>query len=124
MFLKAIAADARPREKLLKQGPSALADADLAALLLRTGLRCTSVLQPEQQLLDAFDGLAGLMHAGPAGLARVKGLGPAKRAEITAVNEIARRALARQLAPRPVFDVPAKVKDYLRLQLVGLPHEV
>ena len=48
----------------------------------------------------------------------VKGLGPAKRAEIAAMMELARRSLAeRAEGARPVFDAPAKVKDYLRLQL-------
>lgn len=124
MVLKDIPRDARPREKLLAQGPAALADAELVALLLRTGLRGTSVLQLAQQLLDAFDGPRGLLQALPQDLARIKGLGPAKRAEIAAVMELARRSLAQQLAEQPVFDSPQRVKDYLRLQLGHLDHEV
>ena len=54
----------------------------------------------------------------------MKGLGPAKRAEIAAIMELARRSLAEALKERPVFDAPAKVKDYLRLQLGTRPHEV
>ncbi|HWH74865.1 MAG TPA: DNA repair protein RadC, partial [Methylibium sp.] len=57
-------------------------------------------------------------------LARVKGLGPAKRAELAAVLEIARRTLSAQLAAAPVFDSPQAVKDYLQLQLAHQPHEV
>jgi DNA repair protein RadC len=124
MVLKDIPAEARPREKLLQRGPAALADAELIALLLRTGYRGTTVLQLAQSLLDAFGGLQGLLHASAADLKRVKGLGPAKRAEMAAVIELARRSLAQQLAREPVFDAPAKVKDYLRLQLGHLGHEV
>jgi len=124
MVLKDIPADARPREKLLAQGAGALADAELVALLLGTGLRGRSVLQLAQQTLDAFGGLAGLLQAGPSELRRVKGLGPAKRAGIAAVMELARRSLARQLEKRPVFDSPQRVKDYLRLRLGHLAHEV
>jgi DNA repair protein RadC len=124
MVMKDTPADARPREKLLALGPAALADAELIALLLRTGLPGLSVLQLAQQMLDSFGGLAGLLHAGPADLKRVKGLGPAKRAEVSAVIELARRSLVQELVAKPVFDVPAKVKDYLRLQLGGHPHEV
>jgi DNA repair protein RadC len=124
MVLKDIPRDARPREKLLAQGPAALADAELIALLLRTGLKGISVLQLAQNLLDVFGGLAGLLHAGPQDLKRVKGLGPAKRAEMAAVIELARRSLAQELVQRPVFDAPAKVKDYLRLQIGERDHEV
>jgi len=124
MVLKDIPAGARPREKLLAQGPGALADAELIALLLRTGFKGTSVLHLAQQMLDALGGLGGLLQAQPADLKRIKGLGPAKRAEIAAVMELARRSLAQQLSERPVFDTPQRVKDYLRMQLGHLNHEV
>ena len=124
MVLKDIPRDARPREKLLALGPAALADAELIALLLRTGLPGVSVLQLAQNLLDEFKGLAGLLHAGPQDLKRVKGLGPAKRAEMAAVVELARRSLAQELTQRPLFDEPAKVRDYLCLQLAQREHEV
>lgn len=124
MSIKDLPADARPREKLLALGPAALADAELLALLLRTGLKGTPVLQLAQQLLQGFGGVAGLLHAGADELKRVKGLGPAKRAELVAVLELARRALAQALQARPVFESPSQVKDYLRLKLAALPHEV
>jgi DNA repair protein RadC len=123
-MFKDIPASARPREKLLALGPAALADAELIALLLRTGLAGTGVLQLAEQLLAAFGGLPGLLRAGPDELKRVKGLGPAKRAEVAAVLELARRSIASELGARPVFDSPGKVKDYLQLQLAGREHEV
>ena len=124
MVLKDIPPDARPREKLLAHGPAALADAELVALLLRTGLPGISVLQLAANMLKTFGGLRGLLHADAADLKRVKGLGPAKRAEIAAIVELARRSLAEELAARPVFDSPAKVKDYVRLRLGARTHEV
>ena len=123
-MIKDIPPDARPREKLLAQGPAALADAELIALLLRTGLKGISVLQLAQSLLDEFGGLAGLLHAGPADLKRVKGLGPAKRAEVAAVVELARRSPQQRLEERPAFDAPERVRDYLRLHLGTREHEV
>ncbi|MBS0442919.1 MAG: DNA repair protein RadC [Proteobacteria bacterium] len=122
--MKDLPPDARPREKLLAQGPAALADAELVALLLRTGLKGTSVLQLAQQVLDAFGGVAGLLHAEAADLKRIKGLGPAKRAELAAVVELARRSLQQRLADRPAFDSPQAVRDYLQLQLAAREHEV
>ncbi len=123
-MIKDLPPDARPREKLLAQGPGALADAELVALLLRTGLKGTPVLQLAQQVLDAFGGPAGLLHADAAALKRIKGLGPAKRAELAAVIELARRALQQRLADRPAFASPGAVRDYLRLQLAEREHEV
>ena len=125
MPLKDLPPDARPREKLLARGPAALGDAELLALLLRTGLAGTSVLQLAQQLLDEFGGIAGLLNTSADDLKRVKGLGgPAKRAELVAVLELARRALAQQLRQRTALDSATAVKDYLQLHLGQRPHEV
>ena len=125
MSLKDLPADARPREKLLARGASALSDAELLALLLRTGLAGKSVLHLAQELLDEFGGIAGLLHTGADELKRIKGLGgAAKRAELLAVLELARRALAQQLQDKPMFESPAAVKDYLQLQLAQRRHEV
>ena len=125
MTLKNLPPEARPREKLLARGAGALSDAELLALLLRTGTAGRGVLQMAQEVLDAFDGVAGLLHASADDLKRVKGLGgSAKRAELIAVLELARRALAEQLRERPVFDSANAVKDYLQLQLAQRPHEV
>ncbi len=124
MTIKDLPAAARPREKLLAHGAASLADAELLALLLRTGLRGQGVLQLADAVLRRFDGFAGLLHARVADLAGIKGLGPAKRAELAAVIEMARRAIGQKLAAAPVFDSPQAVKDHLQLQLGGLPHEV
>ena len=125
MTLKDLPPDARPREKLLARGAGALSDAELLALLLRTGTAGRGVLQMAQEVLDSFGGLAGLLHASADDLKRIKGLGgSAKRAELVAVLELARRALAEQLRAEPVFETPGAVKDYVQLQLGQRPHEV
>ena len=124
MTITDLPAALRPREKLLAHGAAALGDAELLALLLRTGLPGTGVLQLAQQLLDVFGGLGGLLNADADTLRRVKGLGPAKRAELAAVLELARRSMAHQLREQPLFDTPGRVKDYLRLRLAGHDHEV
>lgn len=122
--LKGLPADARPREKLLQRGPGALSDAELLALLLRTGIQGKNVLLLAQELVDRFGGVAGLLHSGADALKAVKGLGPAKRAELMAVVELARRALAQELKERPLFDSPQAVAHYLQLHLGHKPHEV
>lgn len=122
--LKSLPADARPREKLLTRGPSALSDAELLAILLRTGIAGKGVLQMAQELLDTFGGISGLLHTNAEGLNTIKGLGPAKRAEVVAVLELARRALAQVLQEKALFDSPKAVRDYLQLQLGAKQHEV
>ncbi|PHM21517.1 MAG: hypothetical protein CK604_03795 [Curvibacter sp. PD_MW3] len=127
MPLKDLPPDARPREKLLARGPGALSDAELLALLLRTGLAGKGVLQLAQELLDGqtgFGGMSGLLHATADDLKRIKGLGPAKRAELVAVLELARRAMAEQLKERAALDTPEAVKHYLQLHLGAKKHEV
>lgn len=125
MALNDLPADARPREKLLARGPAALSDTELIALLLRTGTRKHGVLQMAQQVRDHFDGLAGLLHASGEQLRQVHGLGgTAKRAELMAVLELARRAMAEQLKEREVFGSPDAVKNYLQLHLAHRKHEV
>ena len=84
MLLKDIPQDSRPREKLLARGAAALSDAELLALLLRTGLPGKNALQMGQELVDTFGGVAGLLHTGPEALKSIKGLGPAKMAELMA----------------------------------------
>ena len=124
MLLKNLPHDARPREKLLARGPGALSDAELLALLLRTGMKGKNVLQLAQELVDKFGGIAGLLHTNPEALKSIKGLGPAKRAELSAVVELARRALAQKLQAQPLFDNPQAARDYVQLHLGQHPHEV
>jgi len=125
MTFKDLPPGMRPREKLVARGASALGDAELLALLLRTGLPGKNVLQLAQEVLERFGGLAGLLRASLDDLKAVKGLGgTAKRAQLAAVLELARRALAEQLQARAVFDSPDAVGQYLQLHLGGRPHEV
>ena len=124
MILKDLPEDARPREKLLARGAGALSDAELLALLLRSGIPGKNALQMGQELLDNFGGVAGLLHTSPQALKSIKGLGPAKGAEIVAVLELARRALAAQLKDKPLFSTPQAVREYLQLQLGSRQHEI
>ncbi len=122
--MKDLPAALRPREKLLSLGPAALADAELLALLLRTGLKGQGVLHLAESLLMQLGGIGGLLTSSSLQLQGIKGLGPAKRAELMAVMELARRGLTAGLREEPVFTTPQRVKDYLQMRLGSLPHEV
>jgi DNA repair protein RadC len=123
MSMKDLPVDARPREKLLARGPQALSDVELLAILLRTGMVGKNVFQLSEELLGP-DGIAGLLQATAQSLQLVKGLGPAKQAELLAVFELARRALSQRLKEREAFQTPDAVKQYLQLQLAHKNHEV
>ena len=122
--LLGLPAESRPREKLLARGADALSDAELLALLLRTGIHGKHVMLLAQELLEGLGGVGGLLHAAPAALARIKGLGPAKRAELLAVMALAKRALQHGLREQPLFNSPVAVREYLQLQMGGRAHEV
>ncbi|HEX8962368.1 MAG TPA: DNA repair protein RadC [Rhodocyclaceae bacterium] len=115
----------RPRERLLARGAAVLSDAELLAIFLRVGIRGKSAVDLARELLDRFGGsLARLAHADAARLAALPGLGPAKAAQLVATLELARRALAEEVRAGELLSSPGAVRDWLRLQLAALPHEV
>ena len=105
----------RPRERLLAEGPKVLSDAELLAVLLRTGLPGKSAVDLARDLLKKYKGIAAMLEAGD--LETVSGLGPAKRAQFAAAIELSRRALREELEKRSALTSPGAVRDYLRLAL-------
>ena len=117
--------DQRPRERLLALGPGALSDAELLAIFLRVGVRGMSAVNLARALLVHFDNsLARLAAATPQELTAVNGIGPAKAAQLVATLELARRGLHEELRQRATLNAPGAVRDWLRLRLGSLPHEV
>ena len=115
----------RPRERLARQGAAALSDAELLAIFLRVGLPGKSAVDLARELLDCFHGdLASLAAAGTGELARVRGIGPAKAAQLAAALELARRALAAPMKLKDALTSPESVRDWLKLALGQTPHEV
>lgn len=115
----------RPRERLALQGAAALSDAELLAIFLRVGVRGKSAVDLARELLASFDGdLAALGGASTKELARLPGIGPAKAAQLAATLELARRALAGPLKLKDALASPQAVRDWLRLSLGNLQHEV
>ena len=88
----------RPRERLLAKGPDALSDAQLLAILLRTGRRDSSAVQVAIELLSRVGGIGGLAMCGVEELCAIQGIGPAKAAQLKAAVELGRRSLAAPLS--------------------------
>ena len=111
----------RPRERLLAQGARTLSDAELLAVILRTGVRGKSAVELGREILTRFKGIAGMFGADLSG---VKGLGPAKRAQFEAAIELARRSIGERMAQDDALTSPGAVRDYLKLAISSREHEV
>jgi DNA repair protein RadC len=115
-------ASERPRERLLAAGAAALSDAELLAAVIGTGVRGRSAVDVARDALARFGGLAAVLAAG-RDVACIPGIGPARCATLAAGFELARRALAEDLARGDVLTSPEAVRDYLRLSLAARPFE-
>lgn len=117
-------ADERPREKLLKQGASALSDAELLAIFLRTGVAGKSAVDLARDLLNHFGSLRALLQASNSEFCEAKGLGDAKYTQLQAVLEMARRHLLETLQRGDALSSPQAAYQYLTAQLRDYSHEV
>lgn len=121
--IKDIEESQRPRERLEKQGASALSDAELLAILLRVGMKGTSAVQLGQRLLYLCEGLEGLMRVTFTELCQVEGIGPAKAAQIKAALELGDRIARKQPGDRVLITSPQDVADQVHYKMVGLEQE-
>ena len=121
MAISDLRPEERPRERLLARGASALSDAELVAILLRTGLRGKSAIDLADDLLKKYGSVAKMLESDLRG---IKGLGPAKSAQFAAAFEILRRSLDEKLKERSALTSPGAVRDYLRLTLGRRDEEI
>jgi len=111
-------ADQRPRERLIQHGAAMLSDAELLAVFLRVGVKGKSAVALGHDMLGHFGSLHSLFSAPLACFSLINGLGPAKFAQLQAVLELAKRALAEDLKEGILLSSPQSVKSYLQL-LIG-----
>ena len=86
----------RPREKLARVGAEALGDNELVALVLGSGTRSRGALLVAHDVIDAADGVQGLVRIGLDELCRVPGVGQSRAARLMAAVELGRRTLVRR----------------------------
>ncbi|MBS7529239.1 DNA repair protein RadC [Hazenella sp. IB182353] len=91
LLLKDIPSEERPRERFIKYGPDQVTNAELIALLLRTGRSGESVLALAQRVLSEVGGLQQLVHTTWEELIQINGIGPAKAIQLTSGVELGRR---------------------------------
>lgn len=104
----------RPYEKCLKQGAEALSDAELLAVLLRTGTKGENVLALAKRLLyeDGGAGLLGIHQFSFQSLMKLKGIGKVKAVQILCLSELAKRLSKASVEPRLRFSSPQSVAEY------------
>ncbi|HTV96980.1 MAG TPA: UPF0758 domain-containing protein, partial [Steroidobacteraceae bacterium] len=116
--------DERPREKLIERGAAALSDAEILAILLRTGLKGRSALDLARETLKTFGSLRQLIAADRARFCAGAGMGLARYAQLQAAAELARRQLGESLRTGPLLASPKATRDFLTARLRDLEHEV
>jgi DNA repair protein RadC len=124
MSIRQWPATERPREKLLEQGPHALSEAELLAILIRTGTRGQSALDIARHLLVRFGSLRSLMTADRERVCESPGLGPSRYVALQAALELARRHYQQLMATGSALSNPRATREFLRMRLRDLPHEV
>jgi DNA repair protein RadC len=113
-----------PRERLINLGASALSDTEMIALVLGSGRPGHDVFSVARALLDRFGSLRAMLDAAYVDLDGIRGLGPAKKAQLLAIMEMARRSLVDKMRRRSLLNSPEAVENYLRLLIGGRPQEV
>jgi len=109
-------ASERPRERLAAKGPGALTDAELIAILLRTGLKGANAVEIGAQLLRKFGSLQALARASVDDLCKVKGIGRDKAVTLLAAFTLARKMAEELQRESPVLDNPEAVVALLKGQ--------
>ena len=114
----------RPREKLLDLGAQALSDAELLAILLRSGTRKLTAIDLARLLLTHFGGLSALLHAPISELMDIDGMGPAKATQLKSVAALAQRQLKQEFKKKTYLHSSKVTQDYLRLCYQHIQNEV
>lgn len=122
-LIRELPAQERPRERLKKYGPASLSNAELLAIILRTGAASESVLNLSSKLLARFGGLDGLARAGFGELCAERGLGAAKAAQLKAALELGRRILSTDGQERFVVRSPEDVSNLVSAEMSLLDQE-
>jgi DNA repair protein RadC len=122
-LIRELPAQERPRERLKKYGAASLSNAELLAIILRTGAASESVLNLSAKLLARFGGLSGLAKAGFGELCMERGLAEAKAAQLKAALELGRRLLSTQPEERLAVRSPEDVANLLQAEMSFLEQE-
>ncbi len=114
----------RPREKLLNQSAKTLTDAELLAIIIKTGVKGCSALDIAKRLLNRYGSLTKLLSATPSCLIKETGIGPAKYAALKAALELGKRATNTPLPARITLNTSRETQAFVAFHLRDYTHEV
>ncbi|NJD56413.1 MAG: JAB domain-containing protein [Nitrospirae bacterium] len=114
----------RPRERLLREGAAAMTEAQLLAIILRTGSGGKSALDLAMELLDTFGSLRNLGQASFGEISAISGIGTAKAAQLKASAELGRRMFTASASKGPAFTAGGDVHAFVFPKVQGLMKEV
>ena len=114
----------QPREKLIRHGAKSLSDAELLAILLRTGVKGCNVVELARRLLDQFGSITAIYRAGHEEFCQNKGLGSAKYVQLQACLEMSKRYLAEQMEKGSILTSPQDTRNYLIAELRNETREI
>lgn len=127
LTMKDLPNDDRPYERCLREGPSILSDAELLAVILRTGSRDENSLELASKILALNypkDGILGLLHLSLPELMSVKGIGKVKGIQLLCIGELSRRIWKRRMLEQPlIFREPQEVARYYQEDMRHLTQE-
>ncbi len=112
MLIKSLPEDERPQEKALRNGVGALSDAELIALILRTGRHNESSISLAEDILSICDeGLFSMGTFEAEDLLKIEGIGPGKASMLMAAVELGKRIAASRKTEKYVVDDPDMIAD-------------
>lgn len=121
--MKSLPKGERPDEKALRFGIGALSDAELLAVILRTGCSGKSVLETGYEILTKLDGIGGLAELGSDRISEIKGIGRVKSVQLSAIAELSKRIWKSQREPQLLCDDSESIYRYYREQMRHLQQE-
>ena len=116
--------DQRPREKLINEGANKLSDAELMAIILGSGTRGKSAVNLAQDLINTFGDMRAVLASDYEQLREIKGLGPAKYAQLAAIKTIIQRSLKARLKTEQLLNNPKSATEFLSVAMRDYEHEV
>ncbi|SHI43679.1 RadC family protein [Propionispora hippei] len=119
LMIKELPQEERPREKLLAKGPEALSNAELLAILLRSGTKQDSVMRVAERLLKQYEstGIGAFSNISPQAISKIKGIGMVKAVTIVAAIELGKRLHSSTILEKPVIHSPRDVADLMMSRL-------
>lgn len=124
--MKEMPVSERPYEKCMEYGPGMLSDAELLAVILRSGMKDKTAVELAREILEMhpyYKGILGIFHLSMEELKKLSGIGPAKAVQILAIGELSKRLAAARVEDKLSFHSPQSIAEYYMEKMRHLNRE-